>query len=230
MAVHLEKSRRGRPGGTGVAWLVLTAALATPFASGCTVHTGVRAQARVGASAPPPPPPPSTTVRVEVQQPQVASNVTVVETTCGSTEACNGLDDNCNGVIDEGCGYSSGAIQVTLGWATGADLDLYVTDPMGETLSYQHTASGSGGRLDQDARGFCNRNQQANTTENVFWDVASPVPGQYRVEVHYWGECNSGAGTTIANLSIAVGGQVIGAYNVPVNPNQRVPVASFTVQ
>ncbi|HJL18052.1 MAG TPA: hypothetical protein RMH99_20480 [Sandaracinaceae bacterium LLY-WYZ-13_1] len=186
-----------------------------------------RAQVRV--SGPPAPSPPSGSVSVSVQTPSQAG-VTVVDNYCdpNAAEACNGLDDNCNGVIDEGCGYSSGNIQITLSWNTGADLDMYVTDPSGFTISYQNTRSPTGGHLDHDARGACNRRQRNNTIENVYWNAPSPPSGQYRVEVHYWGDCGV-AGTTQATLSIAVGGQIIGAYNVVLQPRERQAVAMFNM-
>jgi len=201
--------------------------------SGCLIRTQARVRpihpvATVQVTAPPPP---TATVEVQIAQPQVATGVTVVQASCqqGAQEVCNGLDDNCNGQIDEGCGYSSGNIQITLAWATGADMDMYVTDPQGETLSYSHTSTNSGGQLDHDARGQCNRNQQNNTIENVYWNSPNPPPGNYRVEVHYWGECNSHAGPTQITLSIAVGGRVIGAYNYVLAPEQRAEVANFTI-
>ncbi|MEM7449703.1 MAG: hypothetical protein AAF355_15820 [Myxococcota bacterium] len=155
----------------------------------------------------------------------------MIETNCiqGADEQCNGLDDNCNGQIDEGCGYSSGDIQITLAWNSGADIDLYVTDPFGETVSYSHTNANSGGHLDQDARGNCRPEQSNNRIENVYWNASMPPSGQYRAELHYWGECNSGAGPTNTTLSISVGGQVIGAYQYVLNPQQRVQVASFNI-
>ncbi|MET0390555.1 MAG: hypothetical protein ABW321_31575 [Polyangiales bacterium] len=72
-----------------------------------------------------------------------------------SYEQCNAIDDDCNGVIDEECGYESGDVQVTVSWNSGADIDLYVTDPSGATLYYneQHKRSSIGGHLDHDARG-----------------------------------------------------------------------------
>ena len=179
------------------------------------------------------PPPPSATVTVQASQPQVASGVTVVEASCvqGAQEVCNGLDDNCNGEIDEGCGYSSGNIQITLAWNTGADLDLYVTDPQGQTLSYSATTNSSGGHLDHDARGMCNQGQANNTIENVYWNQPNPPPGIYAVRVHYWAgaSCSTSAGTTNLTLSIAVGGRVIGAYTYAINPDQRIEIAQFQI-
>jgi len=201
-------------------------------ASGCTITTS---RARVHA-----PPPvtveaqvaaPTAQIQVQVAAPQLATGVTVVEASCaqGAAEVCNGLDDNCNGQIDEGCGYSSGNIQITMYWNTGADLDLYVTDPAGETISYSHTTTNSGGELDHDARGQCNASQENNTIENVFWNNPNPPSGAYQVAVHYWGECNSHAGPTTATISIAVGGRIIGAYNYTLALQQRATVATFQI-
>lgn len=200
----------------------------------CTVRartTRPTATVRVQAVAPTPPPA-QATVTVQAQQPQTATGVTVIEATCaqGAQEVCNGLDDNCNGQIDEGCGYQSGNIQITLAWNTGADLDMYVTDPNGETISYSETTSSSGGVLDQDARGACNPNQPNNNIENVFWQQDNPPQGVYSVEVNYWdGGCSTQNGTTQLTLSVAVGGQVIGAYNYTINPSQRIQVISFQI-
>ena len=212
----------------GTIGLVATSALAL---TGCQfraqghLETPPPAVVTVGASAPPPP---AVTV---VAQPQLEAGVTVIEASCtqGAPEQCNGLDDNCNGEIDEGCGYATGAIQITLAWAGGADIDLYVTDPAGETVSYSHTQAASGGNLDHDARGNCRSDQPNNTIENVFWNSPQPPSGTYQVALHYWGECNSGAGPTTTTLSIAVGGQIIGAYNYTLQPNQRVTVATFNI-
>ncbi len=48
-------------------------------------------------------------------------------------EVCsNGLDDNCNGVIEEGCGGLGGVVQFVAAWhELRADVDLEVTDPEG---------------------------------------------------------------------------------------------------
>lgn len=161
-------------------------------------------------------------------QVQVQAGVTAVGIQCapGAAEQCNGLDDNCDGRIDEGCGWQSGAIQITLAWQTGADIDLYVTDPSGFTISYQDRQSPTGGVLDHDARGACVRG--SDTIENVYWSTPTPPRGQYMIELHYWGDCGV-AGVTPAQVSISVGGRVVGVYNVTLSPGQRLPVAMLPI-
>ncbi len=180
------------------------------------------------------PPPPRANATVTVQsQPTVASGVTVVESSCNPSaqEVCNGLDDNCNGQIDEGCGYSSGNIQVTLAWGGGADLDMYIQTPSGETIYYGAPQDSTGGHLDQDARGACAEQNANNTIENVYWNQPNPPAGQYRVQVHYWdgSPCSTGSGPTNLTLSIAIGGQVRGAWNYTISPGERVDMAAFQI-
>ena len=59
----------------------------------------------------------------------------VIERACASTgpELCfNARDDNCNGIIDEGCGVSTGIVQFAIAWEEeSAQVDLLVTDPSG---------------------------------------------------------------------------------------------------
>jgi hypothetical protein len=171
-------------------------------------------------------PAPSASVSVQATTPEVSAGVVAVTPTCnpGAQEVLNGLDDNCNGQVDEGF-VQSGAVQVTLGWSTGADIDLYVMDPSGETLSYQHTNSSTGGHLDRDARGACTDGQ---TTENVYWPQGTSLRGMYRVEVHYFSNCQA-AGPTPVVLSIMVGGQALGVYQYNLTPGQRVAMATFNI-
>lgn len=187
------------------ATLPLALCLAT---SGCFV-TGsghLVTTARVRAPAPP------------TFNPSVTASVTApvgavtLQAQCqpGTQEACNGLDDNCDGVIDEGCGYSGGNIQITAVWQTAADIDLHVTDPTGQELYYGNRAGASGGVLDHDANSACR--VEPPTAENVYWNTQTPPRGTYVVRVEAYDLC--GVPSTPTTLSIAVGGRVVGAYTL----------------
>jgi hypothetical protein len=143
-------------------------------------------------------------------------------------ENCNGLDDDCNGIIDDQCGYESGEVQVTVSWNSGADIDLYVTDPSGATLFYneKHKRSKIGGHLDHDARGDCRKEQQNSRIENAYWP--SPAkPGAYRVELQYFSPCGAGATSTDATLTAVVDNVLVGSYRIRLEPEQRVQAVQF---
>lgn len=166
--------------------------------------------------------------RVREGSVELYSTAQLVPTQCkpGQVEACTGLDDDCDGKIDEGCGYASGAMQVTLSWQGSADLDLYVLEPSGETVHHTNPRSGSGARLDHEGRGGCRANAAHPAIENVYW-AADPQPGRYEVTLHYWGECNSAAGSLDATLSVSVGGKVFQTYRVNLVPGDRLMLVAF---
>lgn len=60
-----------------------------------------------------------------------------------TVEVCyNGLDDNHNGPIDEGCNEPQGEVQFSLSWDDpGAELDLSVSDPGGQVAPLNKATS-----------------------------------------------------------------------------------------
>lgn len=116
----------------------------------------------------------------------------------------NGVDENCDG---SDLHVATGPVRVTLIWDNGDDLDLWVTEPGGETVSYRTDAVPSGGYLDRDDNvGTCLSDPEAGGVENTVWD---PAPsGTYTVQLSSFEDCvpDSPASYTI---QVFVGGELV---------------------
>jgi tRNA (guanosine-2'-O-)-methyltransferase len=101
----------------------------------------------------------------------------------GGPERCfDATDDNCNGVIDEGCGVETGPVQFVIAWdAPAADVDLRVTDPNGE-LAEAGRPLASGLVKQRDCPGR-NNDCRGQNLENVFLDALEAPPGTYKVRI-----------------------------------------------
>ena len=114
----------------------------------------------------------------------VTSDGIVVTSACTPTgpELCfNANDDNCNGVIDEGCGVGTGVLQFVVAWGDSpADIDLSVTDPAGSKVHKTNRSSTSGLQLEKNCpEDGCH----GQNMENVFFEGNEPPRGKYIVEV-----------------------------------------------
>ncbi len=110
-------------------------------------------------------------------------------------------DDNCNGVVDEGCGLPFGEFQVLAAWAEpDADVDLEVTDPRGE-LAEPGRPTATGLLRDRDCPGrnedCAGQNLEAVTAP----DLADS--GSYRVLVRL-----EKAGRSGRPIRVTLGGHV----------------------
>jgi len=90
----------------------------------------------------------------------------------------------CWGVEDTSVG--TGDVQVTLTWQTNDDIDLYVTDPNGDTVYFYNDVVASGGELDRD--NTCS-DFVLGRPENIFWPQDGAPQGSYVVKVNYFGPC-----------------------------------------
>jgi hypothetical protein len=83
-------------------------------------------------------------------------------------------------------GAAPGEIVVRLAFEPSGDLDLYVTDPLEETVYYANTPARSGGALDADRR--CDT--PGERVETIRWEA--PPAGRYRVGVDFQERCGDG--------------------------------------
>ena len=113
------------------------------------------------------------------------AGVTLVQacTPTGPELCFNAVDDNCNGVIDEGCGVQTGILQFAIAWpAAAANVNLVVVTPGDERVpSERGHSTASGFHLDHDcpADEGCNGQNE----ENVYFDGLEPPRGHYQVEI-----------------------------------------------
>lgn len=96
-------------------------------------------------------------------------------------ERCfDALDDNCNGIIDEGCGLETGVLQFVIAWSEPVDVDLRVTGPDG-ALAALGEATSVGLVKDRDCKGTSDCHGQ--NVENVYLADGWPRRGRYRVAI-----------------------------------------------
>jgi len=94
-----------------------------------------------------------------------------------------------------------GELVVRLAFEAGADLDLYVSDPLDETVYFANARVRSGGALDADRR--CE--DAAPRVETVRF--ARPLAGRYRVGVDFQHLCPGGGEVAPWAISIETRGE-----------------------
>ena len=99
----------------------------------------------------------------------------------------------------------TGDIQVTLRWTTTDDLDLAVTDPSGQIVSYINSSISSGGQLDVDANAGCG-GTTSSPIENVFWPPSQAPQGQYNITVNFFSRCTSDSAPVPFEIRLLVQG------------------------
>ncbi|MEN9226457.1 MAG: hypothetical protein Q6L60_12015 [Thermostichus sp. HHBFW_bins_43] len=105
----------------------------------------------------------------------------------------------------------TGPIQITLNWNTTDDLDLYVTDPGQQTVSFANPSIPSGGQLDVDANADCTK-LTTSPVENVFW-ASTPPAGTYFIEVVLFRRCSQSTAPIPFTVTLRKSGVIAQTFN-----------------
>jgi len=182
-----------------------------PVAEGGVAKAGVAVEAKVA---------------VGIKVPKIAEGAKAKEVACpNTTEVTNGIDDDCDGQIDEN-EVGSGPLQITLWWDGPADIDLKVQPPKGDVINYKNKKS-AGGYMDRDSRSSC---KNGGTIENVFW-TESPPKGIYTVTVKYYSNCKDKTeAPAAANVTVSYKNQILGPYSIELAKGEEVEILQFNLE
>lgn len=121
-----------------------------------------------------------------------------------------------------------GDIEVSLYWSTGADLQLLVRDPVGESVYDDNPSVASGGILAEDGNVNCVPAETGAPVSHIYWPPGRLRPGAYEVEVWYQNTCSEQPPPVDFALVIEVGGiPLVNQIQFPL-PGQRY-LTNFTV-
>lgn len=124
---------------------------------------------------------------------------------------------------------TSAGLNVSLTWASTADLNLELRDPTGQRLFFDSTSNTNGGRFGFDANGLCQNLSAANPTETATYSPGAIPTGYYEVLVYYRQDCQNNGAQTF-NLDISVDGIPVDSLTGTLpSVAQGVYIASFLV-
>lgn len=112
-----------------------------------------------------------------------------------------------------------GALTATLSWQSEADLNLFVRDPSGRTVSWSNPEIPSGGLLEIDSNTQCNTPSD-QPVEHIYWPGTALPPGEYEVWVWYQNTCGRNAPADF-QLDLSVGGESVLEIDTTLQPGQR---------
>jgi uncharacterized protein YfaP (DUF2135 family) len=119
-----------------------------------------------------------------------------------------------------------GDIQVALTWATNADIQLLVRDPVGDSVYDDQPTVASGGQLLLNGNVNCNR-AVGTPASYVNWQQGFLRPGNYEIDVWYQNDCQDTTPVEFT-LSVVVRGQIVTVERQRLQLDQHY-VLSFTI-
>jgi hypothetical protein len=119
-----------------------------------------------------------------------------------------------------------GDIQVALTWATNADIQLLVRDPVGDSVYDDQPTVPSGGQLLLNGNVNCNR-AVGTPASYINWQQGFLRPGNYEIDVWYQNDCQDTTPVEFT-LSVVVRGQIVTVERQRLQLDQHY-VLAFTI-
>lgn len=113
----------------------------------------------------------------------------------------------------QGLGLPDGEVEVYLTWATNADIQLLVRDPVGQPVYDDEPRIASGGTLAANGNANCVITEGVAPVSYIYWPLGFLRPGIYEVDVWYQSTCEDTRPVT-ATLSVVVNNQVIATQSI----------------
>ena len=105
----------------------------------------------------------------------------------------------------------TGTLQVSLSFDQSKDIDLHLFEPNGSHIFFYNKMSDNGGKLDLDSNANCSDPDGINN-ENITYDKDAFVePGEYKVYVDMWGNCEPHDNPTHWVLTVFYDGSLLGS-------------------
>lgn len=126
----------------------------------------------------------------------------------------------------------SSGIQINLTWATTADLNLQVRDPVGRNLYFDSISTDNGGSFGFDVNGLCEIliGEDETATETAQWAAGPVATGSYEILVFYRQDCES-VGPVAFEVNVSVDGvplpPIAATLQPPVGDASTVYMSSF---
>ena len=120
-----------------------------------------------------------------------------------------------------------GDIEISLVWDTGADLQLLVRDPAGDSVYDDTPTIPSGGRLGATGNINCNP-APTRPISYIYWPPGFQRGGSYEIEVWYQDPCDDQSPVDFT-LNVAVRGESVLSERIRPLPNQKY-VTNFRIE
>lgn len=126
------------------------------------------------------------------------------------------------------CGPETDRLRITAHWATSDDVDLYVTDKNGDTLSFLRPTTYSGGSMLRLPGRTCVPSRDVGE-EIATYSGPDALDGAYRVVLQHFGSCMSGLGTVDVDVTVSAGARHLQSFRATLAPRDRIEVLVLQV-